>query len=225
MLCAKKNESLGFSIIELVVVVAIGSFISLGLMQMLSHQMRSIVMLKDQLEATELKQTLQSILRNNTSCINTLGGINIGPVNTIRNIAEIKNNLDNTVYSSNSPTENLNIHQITLTNLSVGAPSTSGQAELSLPITRTRALTAQELPNIRVGVNVTVNAAGVITSCSGGGSIVINNCYWRTVNLEHRTGMVFEDMCQPGEVMTGLRTLEPTAYWEEHYIRCCQISN
>jgi prepilin-type N-terminal cleavage/methylation domain-containing protein len=177
-----KTKPNGFTLIEVIISVTLLSFVSLLFADFLFQQKKSIFELEDQLEKVEIVRNLETVFRNGLACQQTIAGAIVPAVGST-NITDIKDNSGAVLYSSNTIVNNLTLGQITLTNDTVPGPSSSGFVDISIPVMRTRPGTY--FRNIDMKINVTVNAARAVTSCSSTASLAgyyscdCTSWYWR----------------------------------------------
>lgn len=203
----------GFSIIELVIASSIMAFLSLAMSSLFIQQKNSISELEDQLEKVELVRNLETILKNGLACQLTLAGVVI-PSSGNSNIANLRDGSGAVIYSSNTIANNLQIGQMSVTNDTVPGPSSSGFVDVTMPVSRVK--NGVSFKPIQLKINVTVNAARAVTSCSASTSLAgyfSCNCtswYWRgsIISPADMTGQ----LCyRPNGCAGGCHT--PTSTW------------
>lgn len=163
------NKEKGFSLIEIIVAAGLISFLSLVIATLISDQRSAIVGLEDQLTKIQTIRSIEDILRNTSSCQNSLQGVSIpAALNAKVNLANFKDNLNNVFLSSNTNNNNLRVGQMSLTNISIGAPNSTGTIQLEVPFSRIRpGMGLKEFRTYTTVLTVDVDGAYNITSCSG----------------------------------------------------------
>jgi prepilin-type N-terminal cleavage/methylation domain-containing protein len=163
------NSNRAFSLIEVMLVVAITSIIALAIATLIANQINANTFVTDQLSKAEVNRTVATLMGFGESCNKTLVGVHLGSVGTPTPIASIKDNTGAVVYTSLTPVEGLQLGQIEVLNESVGAAGTSGFVQIIVPINRRPVGGPSALKSVSVKTLVAVDGSLNITSCGASG--------------------------------------------------------
>jgi prepilin-type N-terminal cleavage/methylation domain-containing protein len=168
----------GFSLIEVMITMAVMATVSLALGNMFIEQIKTTAYLEDQLYKIQLSRLVESTILNSNACGYSLTPFTLGPHGPSSPeiiLPVLKDNTNLTAISSNSDYEKIRIGQMTIKNLSVTAPNSTGEVLITVPIQRQpqrKGGGPSYFKAFTTKVYVTVNGAKTITHCSSEGSIV-----------------------------------------------------
>lgn len=142
--------------------------IGLIVASMMTDQARTVAFLQDQMNKIEINRNAETILKDRVSCQQSLQGLRV-PVSTTAttDLIALRDENGAVVYRSNTIRDNLRLGQMTIQNVSVSAPNSTGFVNISIPLRRTRTGGGPtDLQGIELMTMVKVNAARDITGCS-----------------------------------------------------------
>ncbi len=150
----------------MIIAASIFAGLSLAVSSLIVDMRKSTSYLEGQLEKIQLLRNFETILKDGMACQQTLQGITI-PQARAANVLSLKSNSGAPVYHSDSISGKLRIGQITVKNDTLPGPDSSGFVDVEIPIFRNQSGGGpQALKPLEIKINVTVDAARVVTSCS-----------------------------------------------------------
>lgn len=170
--------SKGFSLIEILVSVAVLGVVSLGLASMISNQMQAVAYVEDQLEKSQIERAIESVLTDYNACGKSFENLQI-PANASqnRNVGQLKDMSDQVMIRSNTQNEKLRVLQMRLRNVSVSTTTGGGTVELEVPLARTRKGGGPDVfKPLKFTFQVAIDASRRVLSCSSARAGVSDFC-------------------------------------------------
>jgi len=163
----KKTNNLGFSLVEVMVVVGIMAVVSLGSATFIMNQNKAISFMEDRISRISFEQELSIAMNDRTSCLNAIGKnpLKKGESRPVR----IENELGKVLFdpqANENTFEMLRLSEAQVTNISVKGPQSVGEVEISILVERMReGGGVQRLRPVTARFPVSTNNTGQFKNC------------------------------------------------------------
>lgn len=177
------NES-GASLIELMVMSAVGLTMMLGLMAFMNSQVKAVGFLEDKMSRIALEEELKLHFSNQSKCEQVLKGARLPALQKSRSIVNQLKGSDLVFQNSGNKLkyDRLELKDAVVRNNEIGPSSSSGLAELVFSVRRTREGGGPAtLQPIRIPLSLAVNKNSRVESCAAetGEADLLEGCWVR----------------------------------------------
>ncbi|MEO0336857.1 MAG: prepilin-type N-terminal cleavage/methylation domain-containing protein [Pseudomonadota bacterium] len=209
----------GFSLIETMIVVGIMGVIALGSMRFIIQQGKTISLMEDRLSRVTLETQLSQELRTDVGCQANLVGLDL--TSDGAQLIDLKRSDGSIRYSAThailSQYDQLKIDQISIRNISVPGPNSSGEVEVEIRTRRQRNNVHKEMRPIQMRFLASTDASNRISHC---GKISKATCgsHIEVTSFSSLTVGSFANCCPGGGpsencYVTGVATLLNPTVW------------
>jgi len=172
-----KNQK-GFSLIEMLIAASVLTVLAVGMSQFIVSQHNNVSNLEDRLTKVSLEAQLKIFLTESSGCTQTFTGKQALATQPITQIFDSLGAVQFDTASGLNKFDFLELDSMTLENISVPGPDSTGRMKLEVQVKRIRGkLGSNSLKPINIEFTVSTNSSNEITTCGGSGSFDVGEFF------------------------------------------------